>query len=365
MDQSKSFPPGPLDAIAFQLTKALRQDNPGVAVQVRVSQGKAAITLIIEGEEQIPEQARAVAVIEARWAEISSQWGFAAWPLRVYGRQRGNSRSAWSQGVGAARRNLAAGTRPRWRLPDGEAGRVLGIGLGLGWLLVHLPLLNLLFKGFIVLVHELGHALTHWLFGRPAIPSVNLLHGGGVTLTFGQSGLVVMLVYGLMVAGIWWGQFCWPERRRPLWLGVGIGGILAYTACLRSPLNELLSTVMGHGFEVLAVFVCLLLAMSGWLCRWALDRTIYAVLGFYTLFSQSDFAWKIIHDLDYRDWYEGGIGGAIDNDFVIVVADYTTRSLSQVLELFLGALWLAPLMALLTFGLQDWLRLDLNGRSSS
>ncbi|MBL1176551.1 hypothetical protein [Pantanalinema sp. GBBB05] len=223
------------------------------------------------------------------------------------------------------------------------------VGFLLAIVLINVGFLRVIFYGFNVLVHELGHAITHWLFGRPAIPSVNILFGGGVTLTFGQSALVLALIY----AGI--SYLFYRSRHYPRVLGVLTGFTLLYTLCLLTSLNMILSIFMGKGMEAIAIGVCLYLAISGYYCRFAGDRAIYAMLGFYTFFSGLQFSWQLIRDADYRTNYEEGIGGgAIDNDFVILATQYFHVDLAVIATFFLFCCLLAPAIALLLYRYERW-----------
>ncbi len=218
----------------------------------------------------------------------------------------------------------------------------LGTGLLLAIALFSIGFLHLLFNGFLVMVHEVGHAITHWLFGRPAIPTVNILFGGGITLAMEQVALLVVAIY----LGFAW--LLYRVRRYPRVQGLLVVVILLYSYCLLTPTNQMLTTFMGHGMELVAIALCLYLATSGYFCRIKGDRTIYAMLGFFTLFHDIQFSWRLGHDADYRAWYEGGIGGMIDNDFVIL-ADYFRVDLGTIAAWFLIACLIAPAIALILF----------------
>lgn len=209
------------------------------------------------------------------------------------------------------------------------------IGLVLAIVLFNVGLFKVLFHGALILVHEVGHAVTHWIFGRPAIPTVNLLYGGGITLTFGQIWLINAVIYGGLA------YLLYRLRGSPRWQGAIIVLTLLYTYCLLTPTNMMLSVLMGHGLEVVAIAVCLFLAATGYFCRIPGDRAIYAMLGFFIFFSDIEFTWKLMHDFDFRDWYEGGIGGVIDNDLVILANDYFRVNLSQVASAFMVSCFLA------------------------
>lgn len=224
-------------------------------------------------------------------------------------------------------------------LIDSTGWGALITGLILGILLFAIAFLKIIFRGFIVMVHEVGHAITHWAFGRPALPTVNLLHGGGITLHFEQVPLLIVLIY----AGIGW-LFYWQRSYPSRLVALGIGTFL-YSYCLLTPTNEMLSVFMGHGMELIAIAICLFLSASGYFCRFTGDRTIYAMLGFFTLFNDIEFAWQLTHDPDIRSWYEGGIGGLIDNDFMILANEYWNVDLSIIANTFLLGCLMTPAIA--------------------
>ncbi len=84
-------------------------------------------------------------------------------------------------------------------VPFGAKQFLLDIPLALSILL--LPLAEGLHY-MAVLFHESGHALVHWLFGTPAFPLIDTVHGGGVTYSFGRSTALLAGVYALMSAGV-------------------------------------------------------------------------------------------------------------------------------------------------------------------
>lgn len=208
--------------------------------------------------------------------------------------------------------------------------------------------LHRVFYGFLVLVHELGHALTHWLFGRPALPAINILYGGGITFALGQVSWLVAIIYG----GLGW--LAYKVRAYPGWLGVLAGFSLLYTVCLLTPINLILSKFMGHGMECVAIALCLYFATSGYCCRIKGDRAIYAMLGFFTLFNTVEFSWQLSHDADFRAVYEEGVGGVIDNDFVILANQYLGLDLATIATAFGLACLAAPVIAFLVFRYEAW-----------
>lgn len=223
-------------------------------------------------------------------------------------------------------------------------------GLVLAVFLFALAPLKLLFRGFLVMVHEVGHAITHWLFGRPAIPMVDFAFGGGLTLHFEQSWVILALIYGAIAFLIF---LC---RIYPRLQGIVVLWTLAYSLCLFTNWNLILSTFMGHGMELIAIFGCLYLAISGYFCRLGGDRAIYAMLGFFTFFCDLQFSWQLLYDADFQAWYGEGKGGMIDNDLVILASEYFGVDLAAVVYFFLAICIMTPVLAFLLFRYEPWLR---------
>lgn len=354
---------------------ALLEDALDSQIQVKVQRRHTGLRVLLEGD-CIPEQAAAIALIRQT---LEDRQPNGITQIEIYARHLGATQLAWRKTLTLpALDSLAAETfqveetSPRTEalavvatLPErsrrlrqekiSSAGwGALGTGLILAMVLVIISPLKLLFAGFLVMVHEVGHAVTHWLFGRPALPTVNLLYGGGITLVFEQSLLVIGLIYlGLAV-------LAYGCRFYPRLLGVLAGLAILYTFCLRTSTNTMLSTFMGHGMELVAIALCLYLSASGYLCRIAGDRSIYAMLGFFTWFYDLQFSWKLIHDEDFRAFYEGGIGGVLDNDFVILATEYFHTDLAAIAQWFLVACLLAPVVAFIVLRYESWLKRGLN-----
>lgn len=103
-----------------------------------------------------------------------------------------------------------------------------------------------------VTFHEPGHALAYWLFGTPALPVFDAVHGGGVTYSIGRSRAVLFFVY-LLAAGA-----AWLLARKRAWrmLGVLAVAVAAHAALLATGMDYPLAIFAGHGMEVLACCWC-------------------------------------------------------------------------------------------------------------
>ncbi len=340
------------------ISALLNQTFADRAITVKVSLQSTCLRVLLEAD-QVPNSETAIALIQETMQDIKSNH---IQSVQVFGRVNGVNRSVWTETL-----ILESSTSPRptaihppqssesrsrslIRSIDSKGISALLAGFILAIVLTIVSPFRVLFHGFLILVHELGHAVTHWMFGRPAIPTVNLAYGGGVTLVFDQSIFVICLVY-LAIALL---AYC---CRRYLFILVLLGLFTSvYSICLSNSINLMLSTFMGHGMELVAIAVCLYLSISGYFCRSSGDRSIYGMLGFFTLFADVQFSWSLTHDLDYREMYEGGIGGVIDNDFVILARDYFNVDLSVVANDFLGGCVVIPLVVFLVFSTEFWLR---------
>ncbi|MEB3336735.1 MAG: hypothetical protein VKJ46_04680 [Leptolyngbyaceae bacterium] len=349
-------------AIADVLNHALAHKQ--ITTQVALEAGDLQITLQAESS---PDPNIAVVLIDRELTKLNSAL---IQRVIVQGQASGNDPGDWREEFEPGSRSqlpshhsplpapiqaaTAAPARLRPRAVEQEGLNALLAGLILAIVFTNISLFTILFQGFLVLVHEVGHAVTHWLFGRPAIPSVDLAFGGGVTLVFGQSGLVIGLIY-LILGGLLF--LCRSYPRLLIVVGAWAG---VYSFCLLTNWNLILSTFMGHGMELIAMVGCLYLSTSGYFCRFAGDRSIYAMLGFFTLFRDIGFSWGLLHNADLRDWYEQGKGGVLDNDFVILANEYFHVNLSVVSGWFLVACFLAPFLAFALFRYEAWWRAGLS-----
>ncbi len=240
------------------------------------------------------------------------------------------------QRVGRSRSHLY----PRTLTNDGVGALITGLVIALP--LVAIGLLRTLFYGFVIMVHELGHATTYWLFGYPAVPSVNLLFGGGITLAMGRLWLLVWLLVGGLA------YFIYRYRHSSNALSWLLSITAGYSLIAFSPWHTRMIAYMGHGAENLAIVLCLYFAMGGYFCKLGGERAIYAMLGFFTWFVDLQFAWQIIHDVATRADYINGIGGMLDNDFV-TLASSLGMGLDAIATFFLMTSLISPVIAFLLY----------------
>jgi len=200
-----------------------------------------------------------------------------------------------------------------------------------------LPRLDFIFQTFITLVHELGHALFGWLFGYPSIPAFDFMYGGGVTMHQQRALPLVYSVLALLaLAGVIY-------RHNLRTLAVLAGSALLYALCAFTRIHEVLNLFMGHGTELIIAGIFLYRGFSGFAVIHAVERPLYAFLGFFVLFSDLRFAWRLITDPVHRYLYEEAKGGGHWMDFSRIAEEYLRVDLSAVALFFLCCCLLPPL----------------------
>jgi hypothetical protein len=233
---------------------------------------------------------------------------------------------------------------------DTETWKVIGAGTGLAILITCLGQVSFFLSYFVILVHELGHSAMSWLFGFPAIPAFDFLHGGGVSIWATERWFIlVWLVY----AGLGWLLYRYRYNSltaRCLW-----GLILGYSLCAFTPLHGLLRTSMGHGFELIFAGIFGYRGLSGYACRYSIERPLYLMLGVFTLILELKFCGGLLWNPDFRDIYLQGKGGIIDNDLVLVARDYLRLDLSVVVGILLLATLATPVITTGLYRYRQWL----------
>ncbi len=104
-----------------------------------------------------------------------------------------------------------------------------------------------------VTFHEPGHALAYWLFGTPALPVMDAVHGGGVTYSIGRSNAVLAFIYVLMAAG------AGLLAQKKMWRGLALLGVFAalHIGLLATGYDYPLAIFAGHGMEIATCCWCI------------------------------------------------------------------------------------------------------------
>lgn len=181
-------------------------------------------------------------------------------------------------------------------------------------------LLYVLYRGLCVgdiLFHELGHAITSWLFGAPAIPSIMTAIGadkaGGYTLWWDKSWVVQIAVWVGLAFGCLWLRANRPAVFLP---AVVLLVVLMGVSFTRYP--EMIRDYMGHGGAILAGGVLLYRAWLDIIVRTAWERWLNALFGFFIVMNNGLFSYQLRFSPGFQAQY-GDL--EITGDF-IKVADF-------------------------------------------
>lgn len=207
------------------------------------------------------------------------------------------------------------------RVVDGKLGRdelrIMGIGLGLAILAYAFPLTRFVFSALVTLFHELGHAVVGWLMGHPSLPAFDFVYGGGFT-HMGQFRLVIATAIALAFAYLLW---LFRENRRSMTI-VGVIFAVWLLFVTKEWRRELAFGSAGHlaEFVMAAIFFYKALAGVGWKNP-VLERPLGAFVAFFVQIHSTAFAWRLITDPVFMDWYREGKGGALMNDLEVIALD--------------------------------------------
>ena len=227
---------------------------------------------------------------------------------------------------------------------DQEGWKSLIAGLVLALLILASGQVTFLLSPLITLVHELGHTCAAWLFGYPAIPAFDFLYGGGVTFHATERwSLILVAIYsgfGYLFYRYWHDH---PTARGLL------ATVTGYTILAFTPGHQILMVWMGHGFELLFAGIFLYRALSGSGCRYNIERPLYGMVSFFTLFYDLRFAHGLMFNPTFRQIYEQGKGGVIDHDFVRLANTYLGVDLAIVVSFFMICCLATPMLVFLWF----------------
>ncbi len=198
-------------------------------------------------------------------------------------------------------------------------------------------------EGMSALVHELGHTVVSWFFGRVALPAVIM------TVTFQQSLFGAALVWATLIA-----LAVRFRQVRPLrWPLVAVAAV--YPVIAFTKLHEQAINAGGHGAEIALAAVFLLRALRG---GYFVDseRPVWAFFGWYLWLRNSKLFFLVASSAAARnDYVTNAITG--ENDFVRV-AHAAGLGLSVVAGLVFVVSASVPLLALV---LSERSRMDPGG----
>ncbi|HKR63641.1 MAG TPA: hypothetical protein VJZ00_07915 [Thermoanaerobaculia bacterium] len=207
------------------------------------------------------------------------------------------------------------------RVADGRIGatewKVLGFGLAAAILAYAFPLTRFILSALVTLFHEFGHAVIGWLMGYPSLPAFDLVYGGGLT-HHGEFHLSIAIA----IAGVF-AYLAWLFRENKKSLGI-IGAIFLVWLLFVSKEwhREIAFAAAGHLAEFVLAGILFYKALAG--VGWRspeFERPLGAFVAFFVQIHSMLFAWRLMHDASFVEWYRRGKGGALMNDLEVVALD--------------------------------------------
>jgi hypothetical protein len=178
------------------------------------------------------------------------------------------------------------------------------IAIGLGWFFP----IRIFREGISFFVHELGHTVISWLFGRFALPAVIL------TITFEQTVLSVLCVWlGL-------GAFTWYYRSYESFRNVMIGVLVVYPFIAFTTLHVRFIDLGGHAAEIVMAAVFLVRVFHDERKTW--ERMTFSLLGWFLWERNVSMFARLIFDDEYKGFYYTFSTTGGDNDLVKVAKAY-------------------------------------------
>jgi len=191
--------------------------------------------------------------------------------------------------------------------------------------------------------HEIGHALSGWLFGYPTIPVFDTKHGGGMAWHSDQHWFVITCVYlgfGWLLTLIW----------GHVWLVAGLAVLaVIHAALLMSDGHVVWILIMGHGFELGFGAFFLIRCLYDLAPRGAVERALNGIIGFYLMFSVMMVCWGIMNDPAYRMVYRAQKGAEDFGDLSRIAIDHFQVTLDTVAGTLFGIAILATLLPFILY----------------
>lgn len=223
-------------------------------------------------------------------------------------------------------------------------------GMTLGPLASYFEFTRSIFSYFAILVHELGHSFTCWIFGFFSVPAFDFTYGGG------RAPMDIEHRYFLLVGLIYlfFGWLFWVNRRKPIGIAVVTGFMIFYSLLAFSKYFEITIYFMGHGGELVIAGIFFYRAISGRSIVEGLERPLYATIAFFLEVRAFMFGINLLTDPVERTMYtEGLTTGGDTNDFVMI-SQYLGCSLNAVIFFYLLLALLPPVIALGIHLLKHW-----------
>jgi hypothetical protein len=204
---------------------------------------------------------------------------------------------------------------------DGRIGRgelrIMGFGLAAAIVVYAIPFTRFVASAIVTLFHEFGHAVMGWLLGYPSLPAFDFVYGGGLT-HHGAFRRSIAVAVALGFAYLIW---LFRENRRSMAI-VGAVFLFWLFVIAREWRREIAFASAGHLAEFILAGILFYKALAG--VGWRapeVERPLGAFVAFFVQIHSMLFAWRLMKDAAFLDWYREGKGGALMNDLEVVALD--------------------------------------------
>jgi hypothetical protein len=200
-------------------------------------------------------------------------------------------------------------------------------------------------------VHELGHAVSAFVCGMPAVPQISL--AGHATAVHSDQSMGIVLIIGLAIGTWTWRAFEGMRR----WITLAAAAI-AYPALALTPASELLHLLSGHGAELACATVCLWAALDGGFTSYKIERWLYGSIGWYLVVRNFQLCCSMMRTNEVRDHYAHKTMFVLTNDYVRAAVNVLSCPIENVvLSMLLASLLVMPL-AVFLWSLSRWKRAE-------
>lgn len=203
-----------------------------------------------------------------------------------------------------------------YRLSNAQK-KALIISIIVSILIQVLPLAKYISQIYSTVSHELGHALTAWMFGYIAIPKLDFFNGGGVTQLFARPLILIVLSMGFVLINLLVIKNKFKHKNNKIIIII----FTCYLLALVSPIHLFLITFMGKAGELLFFYFVAWYSLSHQLLKIHGKALIYLILAIFLWINSVLGSFSLIYNSTDRLSYIAGkqqfLGGdPLVNDLV-------------------------------------------------
>jgi hypothetical protein len=226
---------------------------------------------------------------------------------------------------------------------------MLLVGPGVALICMAIFWFNWILGTFRTLVHEMGHAIFGWAFGYPSLPAFDFLWGGGVTLHIDRSKALLILIY------IGFAALIYLYRKNTATTIFLVVVAVSHAIFSYTDFHSVIILFMGHGTELIIGGLFIYRSLSGRAIVHPAERPLYAVIGFFLIFSDIALGFSLLTSPDARAEYLSAKGGDIDMDFIRIARDHLRVKMSSVVLFFFFCSVIAPVLSFLAFRYEEYI----------